>query len=114
MRTIKSLLESNERVWFYLKDKETERIFVRELNDCGGTYLNGSQVTADNCSPIMAVHSDMKVTHLMIMIWNASFSSSFEKCASQELVHALKVDYAKFREGETDYLCERSAFIPVG
>lgn len=114
MKTIKDLLEENERVWFYLKDKETERDFVRELNEYGATYLNGSQVTAGNCSPIMAVHSNMKVAHLMIMIWNASFSPSFEKCASHELAHALKVDYAKYRDGEPDYLCERSAFIPVG
>ena len=114
MRTIKELLEENERVWFYLKDKETERDFVREMNEYGATYLNGSQVTAGNCSPIMAVHCNMKVAHLMIMIWNASFSPSFEKCASHELAHALKVDYAKYRDGEPDYLCERSAFIPVG
>ena len=62
----------------------------------------------------MAVHCNMKVAHLMIMIWNASFSPAFEKCASHELAHALKVDYAKYRDGEPDYLCERSAFIPVG
>ena len=114
MRTIKELLERNERVWIYLKDKETKRDFVRELSEYGATYLNGSQITAGNCSPIMAVHCNMKVAHLMILIWNASFSSSFEKCASQELAHVLKVDYAKYREGERDYLCERSAFVPIG
>ena len=114
MRTIQELLERNERVWFYLKDKDTERAFVNELNENNATYLNGSLVTIENCSPIMAVHNDMKVAHLMIMIWNASFSSSFEKCASQELAHVLKVDYAQYREGERDYLCERSAFVPIG
>ena len=114
MKTIRDLLEENERVWFYLKDKETERDFVRELNEYGATYLNGSQVTVESCSPIMAVHSNMKVAHLMITIWNASFSPSFVKCASQELANALKVDYAKYRSEEPDYLCERSAFIPVG
>ena len=105
---------ARQRVWFYLKDKDTERAFVNELNENNATYLNGSLVTIENCSPIMAVHNDMKVAHLMIMIWNASFSSSFEKCASQELAHVLKVDYAKYREGERDYLCERSAFVPIG
>ena len=114
MRTIKELLERNERVWFYLKDKRAERAFVSELNKYGAKYLNGSRVTEESCSPIMAVHSDMKVAHLMIMIWNASFSSSFEKCASQELSHVLKVDYAKYHNGEDDYFCERSDFLPVG
>ena len=114
MRTIKELLKENERVWFYLKDKDSERDFVQELREYTATYLNGSQVTIESCSPIMAVHHDMKVAHLMIMIWNASFSSSFEKCASPELARALKVDYAKYRNGEEDYLCERSVFLPVG
>lgn len=113
MRTIKDLLKGNERVWFYLQDKEAERDFVNELREYGATYLNGSQITVENCSPIMAVHSNMKVAHLMIMIWNASFLPSFEECASRELVHVLKVDYAKYRNGESNYLCERSAFIPA-
>ena len=66
-------------VWFFLKDQETEHRFVEELNQLGAKYLNGAQVTAENCSPIMAVHPDLKVAHLMIMIWNASFSPSFDQ-----------------------------------
>lgn len=113
MRTIKELLKESERVWFYLKDKETERAFVNELCEYGATYLNGSQITVESCSPIMSVHNDMKVAHLMIMIWNASFSPSFESCATPELVHVLKVDYAKYHGGESNYLCDRSPFIPA-
>lgn len=113
MRTIKELLKGNERIWFYLQDEETEMAFVNELREYGATYLNGSQITVANCSPIMAVHSDMKVAHLMIMIWNASFSPSFEECASRELLHVIKVDYAKYRNGESNYLCERSPFVPA-
>ena len=69
MRTIKNLMSNHERVWFYLKDKETEDLFVRELNEMGATYLNGKKISPSNCSPIMAVHADGKVAHLMIMIW---------------------------------------------
>ena len=72
MRSIHGLLKEENRIWVYLKDQETALRFVEEVNQLGAKYLNGTQVTAENCSPIMAVHSDLKVAHLMIMIWNAS------------------------------------------
>lgn len=113
MRTITQLLQEHERVWFYLQDKETEQAFVNELNAIGATYLNGKQVTQENCSPIMAVHKDLKVAHLMIMIWNASFSPSFQEHSSKELSQAIKVDYAKYAANEDEYSCTKSSFIPL-
>lgn len=113
MRTINQLLQEHERVWFYLQDKETELAFVNELNAIGATYLNGNQVTQDNCSPIMSVHKDLKVAHLMIMIWNASFAPNFKEHCSKELSQAIKVDYAKYIANEEEYLCTQSAFIPL-
>ena len=113
MRSIRELLQDGKKVWFFLKDQETEHRFVGELNQLGAKYLNGAQVTAENCSPIMAVHPDLKVAHLMIMIWNASFSPSFDQHYVGDASKILKVDYAKFIAGHEDYLCTKSEFTPT-
>ena len=113
MRTIHDLLKEGNRIWVYLKDRETERRFAEEINQLGAKYLNGTQVTAENCSPIMAVHPDLRVAHLMIMIWNASFSPSFERHYVGDTSQILKIDYAKFIAGLEDYRCIRSEFTPI-
>lgn len=113
MRSIQELLQDGKKAWFYLKDRETERKFVEELDRVGARYLNGSPVTAENCSPIMVVHPDLRVAHLMIMIWNASFSPSFHEHYSGDVRRILKVDYAKYINGEDDFICTKSDFIPT-
>lgn len=113
MRKIQDLLDSGYRVWFYLRDQDAQRQFVAEINEICGTYLNGNPVTAENCSPIMAVHADRKVAHLMIMIWNASFQRSFVDHYTGDMSKILKVDYAKYADGDDDYICSRSEFIPI-
>lgn len=113
MRKIQDLLDSGCRVWFYLQDRDAQNRFVAEINEMGGTYLNGNPVTEENCSPIMAVHTDRKVAHLMIMIWNASFQRGFSNHYRGDVSRILKVDYAKYVAGDDDYICTRSEFVPV-
>ena len=113
MRTIRSLLQENERVWFFLRTTEAERAFVKEVTELGARYLNGNEITELNCSPIMSVHKDLKVAHLMIMIWNASFRQSFSNHCAPELASVLKVDYEKFVNGEENYTCTQSEFLPA-
>ena len=112
MRRIQDLLGEDRKVWFYLKDEETKHRFVEELNRLGATYLNGAVITLENCSQIMAVHSDLKVAHLMIMIWNASFSYSFPIHHIGDTGKILKVDYAKYVTNDPEYDCLQSGFIP--
>lgn len=111
MRSICDLLKDGHKVWFYLRDKTAELQFVQELNHLGARYLNGAPVTLDSCSPIMAVHADRKVAHLMIMIWNASFSPSFSERYMGDATKILRVDYAKYVAGDSDYICQRSEFL---
>ena len=113
MRSIQELLQDGKKIWFFLKDQEAEHRFAEEVNQLGGKYLNGAQVTAENCSPIMAVHPDLKVAHLMITIWNASFSPNFQKHYSGDVTKIMKVDYAKYINGEDNFICVKSDFIPA-
>ena len=114
MRTIRQLLLQHERVWFYLRDEETEILFAQELNEMDAKYLNGNRIFPSNCSPIMSVHRDGRVAHLMIMIWNASFSPAFKNHSAKEISNVLKVDYQKYRNGCDDYICKKSEFIRIG
>lgn len=113
MRTIENLLRENERVWFFLRNDEAETAFAKELTELGACYLNGSKITAQSCSPIMSVHKDLRVAHLMIMIWNASFKESFNQHCAPELANVLRVDYEKYVNGESDYVCTKSEFYPA-
>ena len=113
MRTIKHLLQENERVWFFLRSDDAEKAFAKELTELGARYLNGNKITAQSCSPIMSVHKDLKVAHLMIMIWNASFRKSFNQHCAPELANVLKVDYEKYIHGEASYICGESEFLPA-
>lgn len=113
MRKIQDLLDSGYRVWFYLRDQDAQEKFVEEINELAGTYLNGSPVNKENCSTIMAVHPDRKVAHLMIMIWNASFQRGFTNHYTGDISKILKVDYAKYVDGDDDYICARSELVPM-
>ena len=106
MRRIEELLHENKSVWFYLKNHEMKRNFVDEINKMGGHYINGEELTVDNCYHIMAVHGDWKVAQVMILIWNSSFG---DQCS----VSPLKVDYEKFKTGSHDWECTESEFIPL-
>lgn len=113
MRTLRSLTETNSRVWFYLKDPKTKELFSNDLRHNNGYYLNGSEVTAANCSYVMAVHADMKVAHVMIMAWNASFRSNWQQISPRDPATPLHVDYARYIAGESEYICHSSPFTPV-
>lgn len=113
MRSIQDLLKEGKKIWVYLKDQGAERRFVEEINQLGARYLDGSQGTKENCSPIMAVLPDLSIAHLMILIWNASFTPSFQEHYVGDTAKILKVDYAAFVSGKPDYLCGKSEFSPI-
>ena len=113
MRSIQDLLKEGKKIWVYLNDQETQRRFVEDINQLGARYLDGSQVTKGNCSPIMAVHPDLTIAHLMILIWNASFTPTFQEHYAGGTTEIIKVDYAAFVPGKPDYLCGKSEFIPI-
>lgn len=113
MRSIHDLLKEEKKIWVYLKDQETKRRFAEEVNQLGARYFDGSQVTKENCSPIMAVHPDLKIAHLMVLIWNASFTPSFQEHYVGDTTKILKVDYAALISGDPNYLCRKSEFIPT-
>ncbi len=105
---MKTLLANHERVWFYLKDQTTKERFVKDALDLGCRFLNGDPLTVEDCSYIMSVHSDNKIAHVAIFIWNASFQ------CSQFAVEPLKVDYAKYVCGDVPWICKGSDFIRIG
>ena len=107
MKAMKELIQSYDRVWFYLKDREAKVQFVQEATTMGCRYLNGEQLTVNNCCHIMALHADYKVAQVQIYIWNASFEGTVIKPGP------LKVDYSKYIAGDTDWECTKSSFCTI-
>jgi len=107
MRNMKTLMDGKARIWFYLKDEATKKRFIEDAVEQGCRFLNGDELTIQDCSHIMSIHADKKVAHVAIFIWNASFQGA------QFAVPPLKVDYARYIDGNDDWACKKSDFIPV-
>lgn len=104
MNNISDLLQAHGRVWFYISD-EYKETFYSELCALGAHFQNGNTVTEDLIGNIMAVHADGTVGYVSYMIWYNTFS-----------VHdaPVKVDYAKYRTGQSDYVLSVPNVVPLG
>lgn len=103
-RSIADLLQEYDRVWFYIEDDYTDA-FYSELCELGAHFQNGDAVTVDNIGNIMSVHSDGVVGHISYMIWYNTFSVKDSP---------VKVDYAKYRTGQREYVFTEPNIVPMG
>ena len=58
MRTIKELASMGDRVYVYLKDKETAQRFLRDAEAEGSIFGDGVHPTDRHWSDIYAIHPD--------------------------------------------------------
>lgn len=107
MRKITELLKEDRRIWFYLRNAESQERFAQEAGDLGCRFLNGAPVTVESCSSIMSVHQDRKVAHVSWMVWDASFMPSFPERYCGDSSKILRVDYDRYVDGTADYLIEK-------
>ena len=104
MRKISELLQAYGRVWFYIADEYAEE-FCAELCEFGARFQNGDAVTADNIGNIMGVHADGVVGYVSYMIWYNTFSVKDAP---------VKVDYAKYHTGQSDFVFTEPNIVPLG
>lgn len=107
MKKMEELIQNHARVWFYLKDRETKKQFVKEMTAMGCCYLNGDDLTLDNCYHIMALHQDRRLAQVMVYIWNASFEGAIIKPTP------IRADYAKLSADDPDWECAQSNFETI-
>lgn len=101
MRTIQSLTEhpnEDRRIYVYLKDDQTGHAFLKQAEAEGFTYQDGEKPTKREYSMIMAVNPD-KTLNFVGVVGRMAFGAN----ASVAGKRLLRVDYARYAAGETDY-----------
>lgn len=103
-RTLKELVKKNGRVYVYLKDSETGNQFMQQAESEGFTFTDGTKPTERCYAEIMAVNRDITI-NFVGMNGRIAFGSGAESVNGQKL---LRVDFAKYANGESDYLYRKS------
>lgn len=100
MRSIKELTENQEiRVYVYLKDDETGKAFLKQAEAEGFTYGDGARPTERQYAEVMAINGDGTINFV-----GANGRIAFGLGAPVGGRKLLRVDYAKYAAGASDYL----------
>lgn len=94
MRSLKELLENNDKAWVYCATKELQEAFLKQAGK-EGFHTEGIAL-----HHVYGIGRDLHVGCLSTFIWHLSFhtgSTGFPK-----------IDYRAFIEGKEDYECRES------
>lgn len=100
MRTLKSLIENNETVWFYCATPNLQEHFLKQAEDEGFRALNGQKPTELFNQYFYGINDDMTMGYLSNMIWCLTFRTGNDP--------HFRVDYEKYIAEEDDYICTRT------
>ena len=105
MRTIKNLVnQNNGKVYVYLANDEIGNKFMQQAEGEGFTFNDGAKPTSRCYAEIMAVNDNYTI-NFVGSVGRIAFGSGAETVNGQKL---LRVDFAKYANGESDYLYRKS------
>ena len=96
MRTIREMLANDEKVWVYIRSRETWERFA-EMAENEGFGFGDLPRKSWACGYVVAVHKDGKLGHLPLFVWCTSFSSNSSGSPR-------KIDFGKYMNYE-EYEC---------
>ena len=104
MRLIKDLvINKEEKVYVYLSDVEIGEKFLEQAETEGFTFGDGAKPTERCFAEIMAVNDNYTI-NFVGSVGRMAFGSGAETVNGQKL---LRVDFAKYVNGESDYLYKK-------
>lgn len=103
-RTITELSKKNGRVYVYLANVAIGEKFLQQAEDEGFTFADGAKPTERCYAEIMAVNRDITI-NFVGMNGRIAFGSGAKTIGNEELI---RVDFAKYANGESDYLYRKS------
>lgn len=108
MPRILDLLGVHGNIWFYIGTEENlKRQFMEEAMAMDCRFNNGKEPKVTSCGNVMAIHRDLTIAYVSLMIWDISFSpSKFHriKLDGPDTCQELKVDYQAFTTGEERFV----------
>lgn len=104
MRTLRSLTEQCDTVWFCCDTQELQKLFLRQCVDEGFLTMNGDKPTELNCNRLYGI-SNNSVGYLMGMCWELGYrGAAIDIGTDKRVKNPVRVDYGKYMAGDEDYL----------
>ena len=104
MRTIKALLGDNEKIWLNVDACAAE--FAENAAAEGFRFSNGALPTKECIGPFIAVHADMTIANLAIVVWTMSFAGNAAGVPP-------RFSYDRYLRGEEDCVCHQKGSCGV-
>ena len=100
MHTLRSLIEENEVVWVYCKNKELAKQFLSQCETEGFWTLNNQKPTTLFLHKFYGVFDNLTMGYLSNMIWCLTFRTGQDE--------HVRIDYEKFISDEENYICHKT------
>ncbi len=105
MRTLRSLMEQCEVVWFCCDTKELQKQFLQQCEDEDFFTITGDKPTELGCNRLHGI-SNNSVGYLMGMCWALGYrGAAIDIGSGKHIKSPVRIDYGKYVSGEDDYLC---------
>ena len=105
MRTLKSLIEKNKKVWFYCGTEDLQKEFLGQAEKEGFVTMRGEKPSALSLQRLYGINSEGTMGYISNFIWYLSFQTG-----SSDILH---IDYDRYISGENDYISNAPKMQPV-
>ena len=96
MRSLKSLIEKNKKVWFYCGTEAFHSRFLEQAEKEGFITMSGENPTSLSLQHLYGINGDGTMGYISHFIWLKSFHADNKDI--------LRIDYDQFISGEDDYI----------
>ena len=104
MRTLRSLMEQCDVVWFCCDTKELQKQFLQQCEDEGFLSITGDKPTELGYNRLYGI-SNNSVGYLMSMCWALGYrGAAIDIVSGKHVKNPVRVDYGKYIIGEEDFL----------
>ena len=96
MRSLKSLIEKNKKVWFYCGTEAFQSRFLEQAEKEGFITMSGEKPTSLSLQHLYGISGEGTMGYISHFIWLKSFHAD-----SKDI---LRIDYNRFISGEEDLI----------
>ncbi|MCR5057373.1 MAG: hypothetical protein K6A81_01975 [Clostridiales bacterium] len=105
MRTLKSLIEKNKKVWFYCGTEDLQKRFLEQAEKEGFVTMRGDKPSTLSLQRLYGINSEGTMGYISNFIWYLSFQTGNKDI--------LRIDYDSFLSGKENFICHAPKMQPV-
>lgn len=122
MRSIGTIIERHERIWFSIKGEAyLGKVFLQDLSNLGFKWVNGREIDVDEeAGRFMGINTKSRtIGYVSWQIWRASWLSEEAAPNKREQFYSdrvvpLRIEYDLFVTGNEDYLVKQNIVKTTG